>query len=937
MTASPAVAIVEGESGIGKTRLIRELILHPDLHGRRPLVGQAHRIREPFPLGSVIEAIRGVGTSLSAAALSPVTGALRPLLPELSSLLPEATEPLDDAVAERHRVFRGLAELIDAVSPAVLVVEDLHWADEQTGDFLKYVLARPSGQLTVVLTCLPEMIGPRMRAVATSALAGSRVTRVALPPLDVQQTGALAAQILGIDDVSNEFATYLRERTGGVPLAIEELLALLRARGDVVRRDGRWSRRVLDHLDVPTGIRNHVLERVDRLGEAAREAVQAAAILQLPVDVSVLAALCEAGRERVLRGLEEALGAGLLTASGSTVAVRHPMAAQAVYDAIFPPRREDLHSRAATALRVLDPVPLGRIAHHLRQAGRVEEWVKVAEQAADQASELRHDVEAARLLEEVLRFATLQPEQRGRIAVKLGTAALEAERTEDIIDLVKQTLRQGHDLPAAVRGELRLQLALLLEHTGTDSHLLRPLLVDAVEDLAERPELMAWAMIGLGILIVEEFAAPEYIAWVKRALSVLPDIQDPVFEGFLKAKAAEALMVFGDAGWRRLSDDFLRQTAAPRHSRELSGYLSIGEGACFTGHFDVANRTLTVGVDAAAAVEHKPLELRGRARMALLDYLRSAWDGLSGRAEGLVDQLAGYAPGRLEAEAVAACLTLARGELDEAYQRLTDTCERTQRRGGFDLLPIPAGALIRLMLARGQTDVETRARSLLSSAEQVGLWVPTVRALPAMVEAIAVCGDVRAASGLVNRYEAELRTLDAPLAVAALAHARGLLEVSCGMQHAAASHLTEAADGYERAGCLYEAAQAHERAAAVLLEAGVGDRHQNVALLGVAIATYQTLGAEWDLGRASRIAREHGVTVPARHRGGRHGYGDALSPRQRDVAKLAAMGRTNKEIAAELYLSPSTVSQHLVATMKKIGVNTRAALASRLVDNGKAD
>lgn len=106
-----AVVSAEGEAGIGKTRLVAVLAVlagHAELAGRRLLAGRCRQIRESFPLGPVIEAVRGAAPEVAGLWLSLVAGSLRPLLPELSEALPPAVEPLDDRAAQRHRV-RGRA------------------------------------------------------------------------------------------------------------------------------------------------------------------------------------------------------------------------------------------------------------------------------------------------------------------------------------------------------------------------------------------------------------------------------------------------------------------------------------------------------------------------------------------------------------------------------------------------------------------------------------------------------------------------------------------------------------------------------------------------------------------------------------------------------------------------------------------------------------
>src|SRR5690606_39025501 len=133
------------------------------------------------------------------------------------------------------------------------------------------------------------------------------------------------------------------------------------------------------------------------------------AVLQAPVEVSLLAATSLLPTGRLPRALEEALRSGLLVARDRSVGFRHLLATHAVYGDMPEALRRILHERAADTLAAAEPAPLGQLAHHLRHAGRLAAWVDVAERAADRAVEVGHDQEAARLLEEVLRDAPLDP------------------------------------------------------------------------------------------------------------------------------------------------------------------------------------------------------------------------------------------------------------------------------------------------------------------------------------------------------------------------------------------------------------------------------------------------------------------------------------------------------------------------------------------------
>jgi DNA-binding NarL/FixJ family response regulator len=108
------------------------------------------------------------------------------------------------------------------------------------------------------------------------------------------------------------------------------------------------------------------------------------------------------------------------------------------------------------------------------------------------------------------------------------------------------------------------------------------------------------------------------------------------------------------------------------------------------------------------------------------------------------------------------------------------------------------------------------------------------------------------------------------------------------------------------------------------------------AQLKRALLTYDRLGATWDHTRAARLARQHGIALARRH-GGRHSYGTELSPQERTVAELAALGHTNKEIAAKLFISDRTVNKHMGSIMRKKGTRSRAELAYRLASGELAD
>lgn len=927
--ATPAVVVVEGESGVGKTRLVEELLGHAGLTGWRKLVGGCRPIREPFPLGAVIEAVRGLGTDLREVVLDPVAGALVPLLPELAPWLPAVLEPLDDRRAERHRVFRGLAELVTALAgtrPLVLVLEDVHWADGQTLEFIDYLLSSPRPGVALVLTYRDDEARAEVSALTARLPRLVGCERVGLGPLDTAGTHELTARILGLESVSAEFAHYLWERTGGLPLAVEEVLALVRARGLLVHQGGRWARRALDELDVPRGIRDPALARVAGLPELARRVVEAAAVLRVPTPPPVLLATTGlAGDPDATTAVERAISSGLLAESEDSVGFRHVLAAEAVYESLSGPRRRELHARAAAALRGISPAPLGRIAHHLKHAADLPAWVDAAVAAADQAISLGHDEEATRLLTEVLAGGPLAPDQRASLAIKLGWAALDTLSAGDVVAPLTAALEQP--APAPQRGELQFVLALALGQAGRDLGRQRSLVAAAVPHLDTRPDLHVWALIAMGILSPSEVPLTEDLRWVHRALAALAGVDDPLVQVFALGKAGSWLVLSGDPAWREVTDRVVRITGdQPRQRREANAYYSLGLAACYAGHLPVAGRLLRKGLYAAAVRDNRRIEMLLRSGLALYRLLSGEWADLAEEAHLLLHELDEYPLARVDVELVLGCLALARGDLGGAAEHLDAATDLVLGTGAYEALPLVAGSAARIAAARGNPATAAPALGLSSDAvEAKSLWPVACWALPSAVEAWVSVGHRDEARRYLRRAEAALGELDAPLAPAALANSRGVLTGSAG-------DLVAAADLYEAVTAPYEAARASEQAAGLLF--GEGQAARAETQLTRALAIYDRLGAGWDHARAVRLARQHGVPLARRHGGGRRSYGTSLSPQEQAVAELAVAGRTNKQIAAELFIHYGTVVKHMSSVMRKVGARSRTELP-RLLRNDR--
>jgi hypothetical protein len=278
---SPAVVLVEGEAGIGKSRLVREALAVAGAGGPRWLIAACPPFREGLTLGPIVDAARQAvpgGAGVGELGLSALAGTLRPLFPEWADTLPPAPEPLADAGAARHRLMRAFAELLDRLGIGILVVEDIHWADEATLEFLLFLASLQPLPFSVVLTYRREEVaaGSLLLRLSSRVPTGMGIShaRISLGGLAVSDAAELVASMLGDDHVSAAFTSFLHESTGGVPLVLEECVRLLLDRADLVRRDGEWVQRTLTEIAPPPTIRDAITERVARLGAPAGRAAR---------------------------------------------------------------------------------------------------------------------------------------------------------------------------------------------------------------------------------------------------------------------------------------------------------------------------------------------------------------------------------------------------------------------------------------------------------------------------------------------------------------------------------------------------------------------------------------------------------------------------------------------------------------------------------------
>jgi len=939
LACPPVIVLIEGEAGIGKSRLAYEAAAALTGAGGHVLTGLCHPLREPVPFGPVIDALSKAARLLPPVHQIPRTaGALATLLPDLADLLPAPPPPAQDAGEERHRRMQGVRSFLTALGPVTLVVEDVHWADEGTRELLLLLSRDMPEELGLVLTFRGGDLRPGspLLGAAFQRQPGTAGAVVHLAPLTEQEVWELARDALG-EDADAALGRPLYERSAGVPLVAEEDLITLREK---VRRkaaatagaeatDGPVDLAAdLDQAELPHGLRESLTARLLALPPAGQAMVEAAAVIAVPATEPLLAQVAQLDDEAGTEGLLAALDCSILRESGPAhYAFRHALAQQVVYQHIPGPQRTRLHRRAVTVLEALPTPPLVQVAHHAFALGDRDAWLEKAEAAAAQAVALGDAGTAATLFHQILAEHDLPAEVRSRVAIALALiAANGVDYTTDAATL--RRILQDPQLSTVTRGEIRLALGILITNHGSDRAGFQ-VIEQAAEELAERPARAARAMIALAIN-EQDGAWRRAWDWMHRAEAALRRDPDPAMLAAAEATRLTLMAREGDPGVWSAVDRLPRQSGDIEILRQTTRALyNIGDLALELGHDRRAEALLTESRVLARRADIAYLESYSRIDLARLEGLRGNWETVEKRFATLAYEYPDIAMLRVEQTMLIGLIAAARGHRRQAMDqyRAAAALGRAQTQVTTPLRA--AAALAATRLAEGDAD---QAWALVEPAVAVlrgaAAWARATGMVPVAVETALARGDRGFAEALADDAEDGLRDRDVPAATAELHLARGLLH---GTSEQAVEHFDRARLLWADIGRPYDHALATERFAIALAQS---NPHDAYARLEEAMARFTQLGATYDAARCQNTLRSLGLFRHASR--GRHGYGDQLSPRERQVAELLAHGATNRDIAQTLFLSPRTVETHVANVLRKLGA-ARKDVGEALSAAGSAD
>ncbi len=411
------VATISGEAGVGKSRLARELIAHicpqpmgdnrsPYTHTRPQPSVLRGRCFEPDSVVTYAPLLDLLRTFCAVSPPDVIARYLGPAAPDLVRALPELAHSFPDLVLtspsdpeqEQHRMFQALAQFFFGLSELqvlLIVVEDIHWSDDTSLEFLLYLARQISPhKILLLLTYREDEIGSDL-ARFLSTLNRERIPAdFSLVPLTEAECSEMTHAIFALRaPAPAEFLKPIYELTEGNPFFMEEVLKSLIRNGDVTYRDGAWDLKPVSALRIPRTVQGAVQQRTGSLTPCAREVLEIAAVAGRRFDFELLQQLTEFSEHELLQLIKELIRAQLVVEeSADSFVFRHALTREAIYSDMLSRERRTLHRSIADTLEHIHAHPLDthltELAHHFSEAQVWEKALEYGQRAGERAHAL---------------------------------------------------------------------------------------------------------------------------------------------------------------------------------------------------------------------------------------------------------------------------------------------------------------------------------------------------------------------------------------------------------------------------------------------------------------------------------------------------------------------------------------------------------------------
>ena len=911
------VAIIEGEAGIGKSRLLAEALGLARLRGFDVAAGRAEELESTRPFGLMASAL---GCDRSSA--DPRRAAIAELLSTHTGDRGPITVSSDPGL--QFQAVDAFVDVVEALSlhrPLVIALDDLQWADPSSlltigalGRDLKYVPV-------ALIGCLRPV--PRLeelhQVLAALDVAGAR--RLALAPLDEQAVVDLVTE--AVEAEPGERLVCEVEGAGGNPLFITELLGALDQEGAIRTEGGRAE---VAELSLPPTLRLTILRRLSFLPERTLATLRPASVLGSRFSLTELSDSTSRSVTDLSAALEQAIQAGVVEDDGERLAFRHDLIREAIYKDIPGSVRLGLHREHGQRL-AQSGAPALQVAEHLARGAVVgdTEAVEWLTRAAREAA-TRSPTVAADLLEQAIGLTQDGDPAGDQLPAERAGALLWAGRIVDAEAECRALLDRAHD--PAVEGRTRLCLARCLVAEGRAREALdelelarsSPMLTDE-----ERVDARGWetmCRLSLGDLdgaaaVAEEVraAALPGDARSPSGLSISLDALAVVKQ--LRGQLQEALEITDEAV--RLAD-----RSRQRQGHRYPLHATRGHILLTLDRLEDARLTLRTGRRISDELGARLPLPTYEVFLGLGSFFSGDWDDAVAEVESGVE-LADETGQRYSlpfAHSVLSLIALHRGDLRRAGESIA-AAERELAAGPRTRATWTAWARA-LLLERGGAVPEAYATLICCWDEctEAGLALEYAVLGADVVRLSLEVGERRRAEQAVAAVTGLASRNDLPRLTGAALRCQGLLDADPGV-------LLAAVAAYAQCPRPLELAVAAEDAGACL--AGHGKTDTAVPLLEQAFARYESLEATADTARIEARLRELGIRRGRRgvRRRPRTGWA-SLTPTERRVVDLVAEGLSNPQIAQRLYVSRRTVQTHLAHVFAKLSVTSRAQLAAEV-------
>jgi DNA-binding CsgD family transcriptional regulator len=872
LTVGPAGLVIEGEAGIGKTSLLR---IAADLAAER----DAHLLLARPVEAELALGYSGLGDLLQGAAEQRIRDLPAPQAEALLAALSLTAPPRSGDPLLVARATLSLLRLLAAEADVVLVIDDVQWLDAPSRRAIGFV-ARRLGTARVGIAVTAR--DPARDPLDLASAMGERCVRVRLDGLSFGAIGHLVRDRIA-HDIPRRRLLGIHQRSGGNPFYALEL-----ARADS------------EAVGLPPTLEQLIMRRLDEAAGASA-AVELLAVLG-PSPVSALGPP---------EGVDAGVAQGVLIEHEGEIRFSHPLLAAGAYARIPPARRRQLHRQSAAGVSSIEE----RARHLALAASGPDAGVAALLDEAAHHARARGASETAAALSAQARRLTPEDDDaaRDRRAIDEAESLLLAADETDARSLA-QTVLDG-----PTRGEVRVR-ALLVRATTADNPVsaVRDLEAAVVEPLQDRP-LAARALAQLawqrGAWLGD---MPAALAEAESALSEASRLDDPetlvvalTAAGLLRSTAGEP----GAAELFRRAIEIVERTGAS--AGDHPPRIAFAHERWWRGDFTTAQALLGEERRVAESRGDDGLLMRLNVFDGELNLRWGRWDDAARWIEEALIDARGY--WRAVALVRRAMLRARRGD-----ERAREDADEVRRLSADHDPGQEAAANFALALLEQADGRAGEAASLLAPSAAGSGRSPAVLAadlamtVPEMVSILVEAGDLGQATTLADDLARRSVQL-APWGDAAAAMCRGMIANGSGRSDEALNELSVAHEGFARLGAPWELAQALLAEGSVLRR--LGQRRAAGEVLEQALAIDVSLGAA----PAARRVRDELHRARPRPR-----HDDSLTVTESRVAALAARGMTNREIAAQQFVTVATVEAHLTRIYAKLGVRSRTELVRRV-------